>query len=337
MKKAILVLAGLAFAGCVSLQLQAQETAPPPAVDRNNPELVLAYQGEAVLTQARIDAAFNRIPEKDRMMFIRDGALVDKMIRNLLQNEVIALDADSKEFSKSPLVRERMALAARIELASAWLEEVVRTAPEADYLAMAREEYIINASAYSTPATVDVSHILISTKDRLPSEAEAIALELQARLAANPAEFDALVIEYSDDPGKAKNAGHYVEMKHGDLVLPFEDAAFAIDKVGEIVGPVETDFGFHLIRLDQKHAAVPSPFEEVQAAIVEKLKAKYLADFRASYVQNLLQKSPAVFPEGSVEIMAKRHFGENLDAAPIFTEGGVEAEAETQAEAEAAD
>ena len=323
MKKMTLALACLASASSMSYQLQAQDTAATSALDRNNPEVVLAYQGEAVLTQAGIDAAFSRIPEQDRLAFIRDGAKVDKMVKNLLQTELVALDADANEFANNPVVRERMELAARVELATAWMEELLLKAPGADYLAMAHEEYLVNPSAYSSPVTVDVTHILIDTKTRLPSEAEAIALELQARLAKNPAEFDALVMEYSDDPGKDKNGGHYKDVKHGQFVKPFEDAAFAMEAPGQITGPVETDYGFHLIRLDGKQAAVQSPFEEVQDDIVKKMKAKYIADFRLSYMQKLLM-SPVVFPDGSVEIMAKRYFGENLEEAPIFSEDGVE-------------
>ena len=323
MNRMTLGLACLLLTTGATYHANAQDIAPVPVVDRNDPEVVLAYQGEAVVTQAEIDGAFSRIPEQDRLEFIRDGAKVDKMIKNLLQTELVALDADANEFSRNPLVRERLELAARIELASAWLEEVLLKAPGADYLAMAHEEYLVNPSAYSSPATVDLTHILISTKERLPSEAEAIALELQARLAKNPAEFDALVMEYSDDPGKAKNAGHYKDVKHGQLVRPFEDAVFGMDTVGQITGPVETEYGFHLIRLDKKQDAVPLPFEQIQEDIVEKMKAKYIADFRASYMQKLLQ-NPVVFPDGSIEIMAKRYFGESLEGAPIFSEDGVE-------------
>jgi hypothetical protein len=96
-----------------------------------------------------------------------------------------------------------------------------------------------------------------------------------------------------------------------------------MDTVGQITGPVETEYGFHLIRLDKKQDAVPLPFEQIQEDIVEKMKAKYIADFRASYMQKLLQ-NPVVFPDGSIEIMAKRYFGESLEGAPIFSEDGVE-------------
>jgi peptidyl-prolyl cis-trans isomerase C len=323
MNRMTLGLAGLVLTASVSCHLHAQDIASGQVLDRNDPQTVLAYQGEAILTQSSIDAAFSRIPERDRAMFIRDGAKVDKMVKNLLQTETVALDAEANEFAKNPVVRERMELAARLELAAAWMEELVLKAPGADFIAMAREEYLVNPGAYSSPATVDVAHILISTKARPSSEAKAIALELQARLEKNPAEFDALVQQYSEDPSKTTNAGVFKEVKRGQMVKPFEDAAFGMATVGQITGPVETDYGFHLIRLDKKQDAVPLPFEEVQSDIVEKMKAKYLADFRVNYVQKLLL-NPVVFPDGAIEIMAKRHFGENLEDAPIFSEEGVE-------------
>lgn len=302
--------------------LLAAQDLPLTEVDRSDPQTVFAYQGQAVLTQAALDGAFSRIPEQYRLMFIRDGAKVDKLVKNLLQAEVVARDAEKSGFSQDAVVQERVLLAARKELAEAWLDELVKRAPAADYAAMAREDYLAHPEAYSSPATVDVTHILIDTKKRPPGEAEALALELQARLEQDPGLFDALVQEYSDDPGKAENSGRYLQMKRGQMVKPFEDAAFAMHTVGEITAPVETEYGFHLIRLDQKNEPVLQPFERVKAEAMEKMKAGYIADYRSRYLQKLLQ-DPIEFPEGSVDIMARRHFGEDLEKAPVFTEEGI--------------
>jgi peptidyl-prolyl cis-trans isomerase C len=308
-------------------RLLAAQDLPLTDVERSNAQTVFAYQGQAVLTQAALDGAFSRIPEEYRLMFIRDGAKVDKLVKNLLQAEVVARDAEKSGFSQDAVVQQRVLLAARKELAEAWLEELVKRAPAADYAAMAKEDYLAHPEAYSNPATVDVTHILIGTDKRPPGEAEAIALELLARLEQDPGQFDALVLEYSDDPGKADNSGKYLQMKRGQMVKPFEEAAFALQTVGEITAPVETEYGFHLIRLDQKHEPVPQPFNRVKAQAVEKMKAKYIADYRTRYLQKLLQ-DPIAFPEGSVEVMARRYFGENLEKAPIFTEDGIKTGAE---------
>jgi peptidyl-prolyl cis-trans isomerase C len=302
--------------------LLAAQDLPLTEGDRSNPQTVFAYQGEAVLTQVALDGAFSRIPEEYRLAFIRDGAKVDKLVKNLLQAEVVARDAEQSGFSQEIEVQQRVLLAARKELAEAWLDELVKLAPAADYAAMAREDYQAHPEAYSSAATVDVTHILIGTDKRPHDEAEAIALELQARVEQDPALFDGLVQEYSDDPGKDENSGRYLQVKRGQMVKPFEDAAFTLRTVGEITAPVETEYGFHLIRLDQKNEPVLQPFERVKAEAMEKIKARYLADYRTRYLQKLLQ-DPIEFPEGSVEVMARRHFGEDLEKAPVFTEEGI--------------
>ena len=328
MKQLKLGLAGfLLFAG-LSGVLTAQEE-HPESTDRNDPNIVFAYQGEAILTQAALDGAFSRIPEEVRLMFVRDGAKVDQLVKSLLQAEILALDADANGFSQDPIVQERVRLAARKELAEAWVEELLLRAPNADYAAMAKEDYLVNPEKYSTEATVDVTHILIGTENRLPSEAEAIVVELNETLQQDPAQFDALVMEYSDDPGKSANNGKYKDMTKKQLVKPFADVAFSMDTVGEISPPVETEFGFHLIRLDGKKEAVLPPFEQVKDQAELEMKQKHISSYQNQYMQRLLQ-FPVEFPQGSVEIMARRYFGENLENAPIFTEDGVIIEEDEQ-------
>ncbi|MGH8035511.1 MAG: peptidylprolyl isomerase [Lysobacterales bacterium] len=306
----------------MSQPLQAQD---PSAAGTGctDPQLVLACQGEAKLTQVAIDGAFSRIPEKVRLDFIRDGAKVDKVVKDLLRIELISRDAEQAGFSQEAVVQERVLLAARAELAAAWMEELVKRAPDADYVAMAHENYLANPAAWSTPVTVDVTHILISTDQRTVGQAEAIAMELSARLAGDPEQFGALVLEYSDDPGKVKNGGKYTGMKYEQLVKPFAEAAFALQNPGEISQPVETEYGYHLIRLDSKHSAVVQPWELVEKDAVEKARAGYQETYRINYLQRLMT-SPVEFPPGSIEVMAKRWFGEDLAKAPIFTEDGVQ-------------
>ena len=315
-------IAGFLLFLCSGSWLGAQEI-PPRNIDRNNPNVVFAYQGDAILTQAALDGAFSRIPPDVRLMFVRDGAKVDQMVKNLLQAEVVALDADAAGFSQDPVVQERVLLAARKELAEAWVEEIQLRAPEADYAAMAKEDYLANPQRYASEATVTVTHILIATETRLPSEAEAIALQLSEELEADPAQFEALVMEYSDDPGKEENRGTYRNMSREQLVKPFADVAFSMTEVGEISAPVETDYGFHIIRLDGKRDSVLPPYEKVQDKAETEMKQKHMASYQNQYLQRLLQY-PVEFPEGSVEVMAKRYFGENLENAPIFTEEGIE-------------
>lgn len=301
--------------------LQAQDGLAE-AADCSDPQRVLACQGKAVLTQAAIDGAFSRIPDDKRLDFIRNGARVDQMVKDLLHIELMALDAEANGFASEALVQQRVLLAARMALSDAWTEELAKRAPEADYAAIAYENYLANPAAWSSDATVDVTHILVSTKSRTIGEGEAIAGELHGRLVRDPALFDALVMEYSDDPGKSSNGGKYTGMKFAELVKPFAEAAFALQNPGEISQPVETEYGIHLIRLDGKNEVVLQPWDKVKKKAIDQAKAGHIDAYRVSYLRKLMNL-PIEFPAGSIEVMARRWFGEDLEKAPIFTEEGV--------------
>lgn len=293
----------------------AQELLREEPVDKNDPEVVFAYQGDAVLTQAGIDAAFSRIPEEHRQAFIRDGGQVDRLVRNIMKTEVLALDAIAKGFAEDPVVRERMILAAHKELAEAWVEQIRKNAPQADYEAMAREDYLANPEKYQTPEYIDVTHILISTDERSGEEALALAQEVREKALKSPESFGGLVMEYSDDPAKVQNEGSYMRVGRGQMAKPFEAAAFALEGEGDISAPVKTEYGFHVIRLDKRYDRRNRAFEDVRAEAVANMKQQHISEYQENYIKGVLAEG-IVLPEGSVEVMLKRHFGENLENAP---------------------
>ncbi len=284
-----------------------------------DPAQIIAYQGDVFLTQDAIDAAFNKIPEKDRLRFIRDGDRVDRLIRSLLQRLVIASEATKAGFDQDPVAAERVMLAAQKELAEAWIQKVMEDAPAADYENLAYEDYLANPEAYRSAEILDVSQILLDTDERSAQEAEMLAKTLRGQLAEDPSAFDALVMEYSDDPAKAANAGRYPEMSKGQMVAPFERTAFALEQDGEISQPVKTEYGYHIIRLNRRYGNVVPEYNEVKSDAIVRVKAKYMENYRQNFLRKLLS-DPIVIPEAAVEIMAKRYFGENLELAPDYQE-----------------
>lgn len=308
-----LIVAGLWFAGTAFADAFERET---PA-DLNDPEVVFAYQGDAVLTQVGIDAAFGRIPGEHRLVFIRDGGKVDKLVRDIMKTEVIARDALENGFDEDPVIRERMLLAAHKTLAEAWIDQIAKNTPEADYEAMAHEDYVANPEQYMTPEYIDVTHILIGTETRTDEVALALAQTVRERALESPESFTELVMEYSDDPAKESNEGSYLRVGRGQMAKPFEDAAFALEAQGDISKPVGTDYGYHIIRLDKRYEPRQRPFEDVREEAVAAMEAKHRARYQQNYIQALLADG-IVLPEGSVEVMLKRYFGENLENAPQY-------------------
>ena len=289
----------------------------PAGVPLGQSQEPLAIQGDVVLTQAEIDAAFARIPEQHRLAFIRSGERVDHLIRSLLQNKILAGEAREEGYDDDVLVRGRLDIAADKELADAWLDHVMASAPAADYEALAYEHYLANPDQYRTPERVDVTHLLISSENKSEEKALAQIEELRAEVEADPARFDDLVMEYSEDPSKSSNKGRFPFMTRGEMVAPFEEAAFALQEPGEITQPVKTDFGYHLIRLNRKVPSGLRPYPTVKEAAVAQAKERHATQYRSNYMRRVLSE-PIELPEGAVEAMAKRYFGENLELAPEF-------------------
>ncbi len=115
------------------------------------------------------------------------------------------------------------------------------------------------------------SHILIASeklgKDKAKTKAEEVLKELQK----TPAAFAELAKKNSDDPGSASKGGDLGFFGRGMMVKPFEDAAFSL-KEGQMSGVVESDFGFHIIKLTGIHAAKEKPLAEVKGEIEAELK-----------------------------------------------------------------
>lgn len=119
---------------------------------------------------------------------------------------------------------------------------------------------------------VEASHILIKTtdddgnalSDDKKAEAKKKAEEILAR-AKSGEEFSALAKEYSEDTGSATNGGDLGFFGKGQMVQPFEDAAFAL-KVGEISDIVESDYGYHIIKVTDK-VDEQKPLEDVKETI----------------------------------------------------------------------
>jgi parvulin-like peptidyl-prolyl isomerase len=120
--------------------------------------------------------------------------------------------------------------------------------------------------------TASVRHILILTQgknDQEKAEARRKIEDILAKVKAG-ADFAELAKQYSEDPGSKDNGGLYADFPRGQMVKPFEDAAFSVP-VGEVSGIVETAFGYHIIQVvDRKKET--RPFEEVRAELEARLK-----------------------------------------------------------------
>ncbi|WP_298432894.1 peptidylprolyl isomerase [Geobacter sp.] len=169
------------------------------------------------------------------------------------------------------------------------------TVSEAD----AKKFYDENIDRFKQPETVRASHILVGVdakatpeeKNKAREKAEAILKKLK-----EGADFAETAKKESSCPSSAQGGDLGVFGK-GQMVPPFEKAAFAL-KPGEMSGVVETQFGYHIIKLTEKHDPQTTKFEEVKDRIMQYLKGQQVQKGIGEYVENLKKK-------GKIEIVAK--------------------------------
>jgi peptidyl-prolyl cis-trans isomerase D len=143
-----------------------------------------------------------------------------------------------------------------------------------------RAAYEQRKDSFNVPEQVNAAHILVSVKTDGGANADALAKaraeNLAARAKAPGADFAKLANENTDDPSGKTSGGKLAPFSHGQMVPEFEAAAFSMAP-GEIRGPIKTQFGYHIIKVDSKTPARMRPLEEVRAAIVADLSEKQAA------------------------------------------------------------
>lgn len=128
---------------------------------------------------------------------------------------------------------------------------------------------------FATPEERHASHILIAapaTADAATkAKAKALAEDIYAQVKAVPAKFGELARKHSQDPGSAEKGGDLGSFGRGLMVKPFDDAVFAMKK-GDITVPIETQYGYHIIRLDGIEGGQVTPFEKVKSQIADEVR-----------------------------------------------------------------
>ncbi len=278
--------------------------------DQTTLDGIMVTRGQGFVSQQTFDAKVSRIPAKDRTGVLRSGERVKKILADLVLNSQLTADAIEAGFDKGE-VQFRMKLAAETELASAWLDYYVESQPDADYRAMAHEYYLLNPKKFETKPSRDVTHLLVSIDERSEEEAKELARSLLDQVKLNPGDFDELILEHSEDSSAHANKGHFMTVKKGDMVKPFEEAAFSLQKPGEFSDLVHSQFGIHIIRLDEIHPVRTIKFEEVHERLELIQATKHRERIRYAYLNELTSLENDISEE-EIRAMLIRYFGEDM-------------------------
>lgn len=234
---------------------------------------VLARIGNQVITESDLKYMLEGFDPEDQTPDTRRQAL-DYLVNTM----VIASEAQNQGFDKDPIVQKKLDLARTKLLAMLYMAKLTETLPPPTE-AQAKQYYEKNKEQFVIPESVRLYHVLVKTdKD---------AQEALKRLKKGE-KFSEVASQMSLCDSRAMG-GDLGWRPRGQLVKEVEDAAFAMNP-GQISGPVKSEYGLHVLFLEDKKAAQPQSFEQVKEQILDVLRANAQEDYLNGIAQKLRQK-----------------------------------------------
>ncbi|TPL70302.1 peptidylprolyl isomerase [Mesorhizobium sp. B2-3-15] len=272
---------------CLS-PVTAQETAPAPAPAAPaaapvDPNTVIATvngqpltEADLVLAEGELSQQFAQLPPEQRRAAALSAAI---------EIRVMAAKAVTDGLDKDPDFQRRMAFLQQRALHGEMVEKgVVDKVTDAEVRARYDQEIA------NTPPVNEVHarHILVKTKE----EAEAIIKQLDGG-----GDFQKLANEHTSDPSGKSNGGDLGWFGPGQMVPEFDKAAFALEVGKYTKEPVQTQFGWHVIKLEDKRAKQPPAFDDVK----DQAKQAVIRDKYFALVKSLRGGAKVEIPDANLK------------------------------------
>jgi len=232
---------------------------------------VLARIGDKVITEEYLEAKLETLPP-DYQRNLDHETLRKKVLERLVQMHLFAMEARAEKMDQDETVK-------------VWIDDAVSGILAREYVVKKftketkgsdreiEKYYNEHKSEFLKPATVKARHILIMVApDGKPEDITAAldkAKKIKKKLDGG-ADFAKLAAEYSDDPGSKNKGGNLGFFEKKWMVPAFSDTAFALKK-GEISEPVKTQFGYHIIKVEDRKDARQQDLKSVKPGIQSKL------------------------------------------------------------------
>jgi len=226
-------------------------------------ELPAGVTSSVLVTDADVDRLLRVQTEKREISMVTVASQAYRDEVEISQDEIESFYAENQNQFMRP---ERVSVEF-VELDTRDMAESIQVEEE-----VLRERYDSTRSRFMTEERRRASHILITAGgERSEDEARELAQTLRNRIEQGE-DFGALAREYSDDPGSA-SAGGDLGWIETDVMMPeFEEALYDLNSEGAVAGPIKTEFGWHLIRLEEVEQPRGQTFEEARAQILEEIR-----------------------------------------------------------------
>jgi peptidyl-prolyl cis-trans isomerase C len=260
-------------AAAIAAPLAAQQPAAPkppakPPAQAAQPlkdPIVATVNGQPVRL-SELEVAQQALPQQYRNMPLQ--AVFPALLDRIIDSKLVVQEGKKTKVNDDPAFKKRMAFVEDQVLQDFWIQREVARKVTPEKLQQRYEERL---KSMPSEEEVHARHILVSTED----EAKAIIADLKKGTA-----FDKLAKEKSTDKASGAEGGDLGWFKKSDMVKEFADAAFALKKDELTETPVKSQFGYHIIKLEDTREAQFPPLDAVTPQIKQRLEQQKLAKFR---------------------------------------------------------
>lgn len=245
---------------------------------------ILANVGGIAITNKDVDEFLAGLGQRGAGYNTPDGRRA--VLNQLVANKLLLLEARKNLYETETDFKAQLAKFKESLLTSYAMEKTLATVTVSD--SDIEEFYNNNTDRFMGEETVSASHILVATEEE--------AREIYGRIASGESSFEEEALAHSTCPSKA-NGGNLGEFGRGQMVPEFDVAVFAME-VGEITSePVKTQFGYHLIKLNEKNEASITPLDEIR----DELKNVLLDEKKQKAYESKINQLQILFPVDYVD------------------------------------
>jgi peptidyl-prolyl cis-trans isomerase C len=227
-----------------------------PAAQPLKDPIVATVNGQPIRL-SELEIAQQALPQQYRNMPLQ--AVFPALLDRIVDSKLVVQEGKKSKVNEDPAFKKRMAFVEDQVLQDFWIQREVARKVTPEKLQQRYEERL---KSMPSEEEVHARHILVSTED----EAKAIIADLKKGAA-----FDKLAKEKSTDKASGAEGGDLGWFKKSDMVKEFADAAFALKKDELTETPVKTQFGYHVIKLEDRRKAPPPAFEELADQLREEM------------------------------------------------------------------
>ncbi|SDE00753.1 peptidylprolyl isomerase [Aquimonas voraii] len=268
------------------LPVSAAEESPDPAT------IVVASRGGQAVTLDEVDAQVMALPKHLRAGFLDNPKRIEELVERLLLNKQLAARAREQGADQEPYfeLQRRHAEEEVLARRARSLNEDALQAALPDFEVLAREIYLAAPHRFRTPPRLTLEHILIRTSQRGEEAARALAEEARQALLVPAAEFEPIFRKFSDEASASSAAGQGLlqDVVPGMMERPFEEAVFALTKVGEVAPVIETVYGLHVVRLRDRVEPTQISYEEAAPDLIAQQRNTYIEGEKTRFLTSFV-------------------------------------------------